>query len=270
METKLLSKYIKRFRESSLMDDLKFRKICESKEAIEEILRTILDDKELKVLESIQQKSIDEPIFHGVILDCRCKISTNEIVDIEVQVALDDNPLYRMRYNGSILTVENSPKSKEFKYEEIPKLILIMLCEFDYFRMGKPIYEIDRVVRGTSVTASNGIREIYVNLNADVREKRLKSLFRIMTTVDDVDNDEFPKLSKKKVEVNDLYLGGEDNMSGLTKEIFLDGKAEGKAEGIEQGTIATYVKLYKEKLIKSSDAARMLNISVDEFLKLVK
>lgn len=61
-------------------------------------------------------------------------------------------------------------------------------------------------------------------------------------------------------------------MSGLTKEIFLDGKAEGKAEGIEQGieqgTIATYVKLYKEKLIKSSDAARMLNISVDEFLKL--
>lgn len=59
-------------------------------------------------------------------------------------------------------------------------------------------------------------------------------------------------------------------MSGLTKEIFLDGKAEGKAEGIEQGTIATYVKLYKEKLIKSSDAARMLNISVDEFLKLVK
>lgn len=266
MKDELIMKYHERFKHATLMDDLKFRKVCESKEVIEEILRVILDDDRLVVLESTRQESVDEPIFHGVVLDCKCKLSAGEIVNIEVQVALDDNPLYRMRYNGSILTVENSPKSKVFKYENIPRIILIMFCEFDYFKLGNAIYEIDRVVKGTDIIAPNGIRELYVNLKADVKDQKLKSLFKIMTTVDDIDKKTFPKLSQKKEEVNDLYLGGKNNMSGLTKEIFLDGMAEGKAEGI----ISAYVDMYKEKLIKASDAARMLNITVDEFLKLSK
>lgn len=252
------------------MDDLKFRKVCESKGAIEEILRTVLDDDSLQVLECFKQKSVDEPIFHGVILDCKCRLFTDEIVDIEVQVALDDNPMYRMRYNGSILTVENSPKKKEFRYEEIPKIILIMFCEFDYFGLSKPIYEISRVVKGTNVEAPNGIRELYINLKANIEESKLSKLFKIMTTTGEVDTKEFPILSKKKEEVNDLYLGGDGNMSGLTREIFMDGKAEGIAEGKVEGIKETYAKIYKEGLINASDAARMLNISVDDFLKLVK
>ena len=115
------------------MDDLKFRKVCESKEAIAEILRTILKDEKLKVVEIVKQSSEGNMVFHGVILDCKCKLKTGEIVNIEVQVANSDNPIYRMWYNGSILTVENSPKKKLFKYKQIPKLILIMFCEFDIF-----------------------------------------------------------------------------------------------------------------------------------------
>ena len=104
MKQELIDKYNRRFKKATLMDDMKFRKVCESKEAIEEILRVILKDNKLKVIEVIKQSSEDEPVFHGVILDCKCKLKTKEIVNIEVQVALDDNPIYRMRYNGSILT----------------------------------------------------------------------------------------------------------------------------------------------------------------------
>ena len=183
MDEKLIEKYHKKFKKATLMDDHKFRKVCESKEAIEEILR--------------------------VILDCKCKLKTNEIVNIEVQVALDDNPIYRMRYNGSILTVENSPKSRQFKYSKIPKLILIMFCEFDLFKKGEPIYEIIRYVKGTKIIADDGIREIYINLKAKSNDKKLKSLFKIMTTVEDIDDKTFPKLSKKKEEINSLYIGGD-------------------------------------------------------------
>ena len=278
MKQELIDKYNRKFKKATLMDDMKFRKVCESKEAIEEILRVILKDNKLKVIEVIKQSSEDEPIFHGVILDCKCKLQTKEIVNIEVQVALDDNPIYRMRYNASILTVENSPKSKYFKYKEIPKLILIMFCEFDIFKNNKPIYEIVRIVKGTKVVAEDGVREVYINLKAKVADKRLKSLFNIMTTIDEVDNKVFPILSKKKEEINRLYIRGENNMSGLSLEMYKDGLKEGRVEGIQQGMrqgmqkgeIEAFIKIYKKGLIKAIEASKMLNITEKDFLELVK
>ena len=282
MKQELIDKYNRKFKKATLMDDMKFRKVCESKEAIEEILRVILKDDKLKVVEIIKQSSEDEPVFHGVILDCKCKLKTKEIVNIEVQVALDDNPVYRMRYNGSILTVENSPKSKYFKYKEIPKLILIMFCEFDIFKKNKPIYEIIRYVKGTKVVAEDGIKEIYINLKARVTDKKLKSLFKIMTTVNEVDNTAFPILSKRKEEINKLYIGGENNMSGLSLEMYKDGLEEGRVEGMQQGIqqgmqqgmqqgeVDAFIKIYKKGLIKAIDASKMLNMTEKDFLKLVK
>ena len=277
MDKKLIEKYYKKFKNATLMDDHKFRKVCESKEAIEEILRVILKDNKLKVVEVVKQSSEGEPIFHGVILDCKCKLKTNEIVNIEVQVALDDNPIYRMRYNGSILTVENSPKSRQFKYSKIPKLILIMFCEFDLFKKGEPIYEIIRYVKGTKIVADDGIREIYVNLKSKSNDKKLKSLFKIMTTVNDIDDKTFPKLSKKKEEINSLYIGGDKNMAGLDLIMYKDGlregvkegKKEGIQQGIQQGSISTVLNMFNQKLINVDIAAKALNMTQNEFLKLV-
>lgn len=273
MDKRLIDKYNKKFKKATLMDDLKFRKVCESKDAIEEILRAVLKDDKLKVVEVVKQSNESEPVFHGVILDCKCRLKTKEIVNIEVQVALDDNPVYRMRYNGSMLTIENSPKSKHFKYKQIPKLILIMFCEFDLFKKGKPIYEIVRYVKDTKVIADDGIREIYVNLKAKATNKKLKSLFKIMTTVSDIDDKTFPKLSKRKEEINDLYIGGDKNMAGLDLMMYKDGlkegRAEGREEGIQQGSISIVLNMFKQKLIDIHTATKALNMSESEFLKLV-
>ena len=271
-----IKKYNLKFKKATLMDDMKFRKVCESKEAIEEILRVVLRDNKLKVIESIKQKSEEEPVFHGVILDCRCKLKTGEIVNIEVQVALDDNPLYRMRYNEAMLTIENSPKSKIFKYKNIPKVILIMFCDFDVFKKNKPIYEIERIEKNTKIIADNGVKEIYLNLKAKVTDKKLKSLFKIMTTISDTDEKAFPILSKRKLEINDMYIGGDMNMSGLTKEIYMDGLKEGKQvgkeagreEGRKEGKLAFAINMFKKKLIELKDAAAELGMSEKEFLKL--
>ena len=256
-----LKKYNKKFKIATLMDDMKFRMICESKGAIEEILRVILNDNKLVVIESIKQKTEDIPVFHGVILDCRCRLKSGEIVNIEVQLALDDDPLKRMRYNEAMLTIENSPKSKRFKYKNIPNVILIMFCQFDLFKKGKAIYEIDRVVRGTKVISDNGVREIYVNTTAKTKDKKLKSLFSIMSTVNEVDDKAFPKLSKKKVEVNDLYIGGDKNMAGLDLMMYKDGIKDGR----EEGKIKELVELVKENLLNIVVAAKRLGITEEEF-----
>ena len=274
INNKQLEKYNKIYKKATLIEDIKFRKVCESKEAIEEILRVVLKDNKLKVVESMKQKAEDEPMFHGVVLDCRCRLKTGEIVNIEVQVASNDNPIYRMRYNAAMLTIENSPKSKIFKYKNIPKVILIMFCDFDIFKKGNPIYEIDRIVRNTKIVADDGVREVYVNLKAKVADKKLKSLFKIMTTVKEIDDKIFPVLSKKKIEINDMYIGGDKNMAGLDLMMYKDGLKEGREEGREEGMIeginSILIRQFNDKKITAKDAAWYLNITEDEFLKLVK
>ena len=46
--------------------------------------------------------------------------------------------------------------------------------------------------------------------------------------------------------------------------------AQGMQQGMQQGETEAFIKIYKKGLIKELDAARMLNITVEEFLKLVK
>lgn len=266
MLNNLIKKRLKKFKFATLMDDLKFRKLCESKEAIEEILRVVLSDDNIVVINVNKQNAVDEPVFHGVILDCKCWLKTDEIVNIEIQVSHNDNPTYRMRYNGAILTVENSPKKKVFKYSEIPRLILIMFCDFDLFKLNKPIYEIVRCVKGTNITVDNGIRELYINLKANSQDKKLNSLFKIMTTLDVVDNEEFPMLSKRKEEINNLDIGGKNNMNGILLDVYEDGIKQ----GIEQGKIKLLVGLFNDKKISATEAANYLAMSVDEFLGFVK
>ena len=256
-----LIKYNRDYKQATPMDDVKFREICKSKGAIEEILRVILNDPELEITELIKQSDESLPIFHGVVLDCKCILGTGELVNVEVQIENGDDPEFRMRYNCSVLTVENSPKSKSFKYKDIPRVILIMFCSFDPFGKGQAIYEVKRVVEGTDVIADNGVRELYINLTAEVSDTKLKSLFKIMSTVDEVDEKEFPILSQTKIDANELNLGGKNNMSGLSLEMYTDGVEDGRKEG----QIATYFKLINHGLIKEEVALNDLNLSKDEF-----
>ena len=138
-----IAMYAKELESSNLVEDIKFREIAKSKEAIQEILRVILDEDDLIVLESIEQKDITESIFHGVILDCLCKLSTGELTNIEMQTAFRNAPVKRMRYNQSAMTIAHSPKDKYFDYEKIPSIISIMFCSFDIFGLKELNYDSD-------------------------------------------------------------------------------------------------------------------------------
>ena len=268
-----IAKYAKELESSNLVEDIKFREIAKSKEAIQEILRVILDEDDLIVLESIEQKDITESIFHGVILDCLCKLSTGELTNIEMQTAFRNAPVKRMRYNQSAMTIAHSPKDKYFDYSKIPNIISIMFCEFDIFSLKEPIYEIKRIVNESKVVSGNGVREIYVNLTAETNNVKLKELFNIFTELDYMNKQLFPSLTETKKKYNDLK-GGDKIMSGLTREIYLDGYASGEKRGEERGLLEgmkeLLVEMYNNNMITKEYAADKLNITEEEFLKLTK
>ncbi len=69
--------------------------------------------------------------------------------------------------------------------------------------------------------------------------------------------------------IHDAAVAREAREEGIQQGI-QEGLQEGIQQGIQEGEVKAFIKLYKQGLIKEVDAARMLNMSVIEFLELVK
>ena len=67
-----------------------------------------------------------------------------------------------------------------------------------------------------------------------------------------------------------IEKGIEQGMQQGMQQGIEKGIEQGMQQGIEQGELDAFVKIYKKGMIKASDAAKMLNITVTKFLDLVK
>lgn len=155
------SKIREEARKLNPIDDLMFRKMAEDKDFCQEILRVILGDDMLTVLEAIPQWTGTNLKGRSVILDAKCIKSNGTQVDIEVQKADDDDHQRRVRYNGAILTTNIADPG--IKFENVPDVCVIFISKFDLFKGNLPLYHVDRVIRETGKTVNNGFEEVYVN-----------------------------------------------------------------------------------------------------------
>lgn len=176
------------------IDDLMFRKMAEERDFCEEILRVILEEPDLVVLENKAQYDITNLQGRSVILDALCLLGDGRQVNVEVQRADDDDHQKRMRYNSSVLTANIMDPGKKFK--NVPEVYAVFISEFDIFNSGRVRYHVDRVIRETRETVNNGFYEVYVNAavkdGSDISE--LMSVF----TDDTVYSDKFPVTSNIK------------------------------------------------------------------------
>ena len=69
----------------TLMDDIFFEAFADDKKAIQEMLRVILDDPKLVVLEVITQRKIRNLYGGSVQLDALCKLGDGTNAEIEIQ-----------------------------------------------------------------------------------------------------------------------------------------------------------------------------------------
>ena len=219
------------------IDDLMFCKMAEHKEFCEEILRVILEDDGLTVIEAIPQWQGKNLTGRSVVLDAKCVTGDGRQINIEVQKADDDNHLKRARYNASILTTNIAKTGKRFEF--IPDVCIVFISKFDIFDSGLPLYHIDKVVRETGQVIEDGLTEIFVNtVNYDgSKPARLMKLF---TDNDAYSNDEFPITSELKSRLKSSE-GGSKTMNEILEKLISDEKREsekrGRKEGILEGRI---------------------------------
>ena len=212
------------------IDDLMFCKMAEHKEFCEEILRVILEDDGLTVIEAIPQWQGKNLTGRSVVLDAKCVTGDGRHINIEVQKSDDDNHLKRARYNAAVLTTNISETGKKFEF--IPDVCIVFISKFDIFDGGLPLYHIDKVVRETGQVIEDGLTEIFVNtVNYDgSKPARLMKLF---TENDAYSNDEFPVTSELKSRLKSSE-GGSRAMNEILEKLISDEKRESEKRGREE------------------------------------
>ena len=226
------------------IDDLMFCKMAEHKEFCEEILRVILEDDGLTVIESIPQWQGKNLTGRSVVLDAKCVTGDGRHINIEVQKSDDDNHLKRARYNAAVLTTNISETGKKFEF--IPDVCIVFISKFDIFDGGLPLYHIDKVVRETCQVIEDGLTEIFVNtVNYDgSKPARLMKLF---TENDAYSNDEFPVTSELKSRLKSSE-GGSRAMNEILEKLISDEKRESEKRGKIEGAKEIAKTMIKEGL----------------------
>lgn len=242
------------------IDDIMFEALAVDKEVSQEILRTIMEDKDLVVEDVIVQSSERNLYGRSVRLDALCTLGDHTKCNIEVQRSNEDNHLKRARFNASTITVKESNVGDRF--EDILELYIIYISEFDFLKGGLTIYHIDKTIRENGIVVDDGLHEIFVNTTVD-DGTAIADLMNCFTKKEFKD-EKFPKLCQKVKELKSTE-GGANTMSAISETIF----AEGKAEGLAEGRLKQLIELVQSGLLTLEQAASVVDMSEEEFKKLM-
>ena len=263
------------------IDDIMFRKLCENIAFVEEILRVILEDDKITVVEVIPQDSIQNLRGRSVILDAYCKLGNGSYCNVEVQRSDSDDHFRRVRYHAACITANVVDPGEQF--EQVDDLVVVYISEFDPFDEGRTVYHVRNMVEETGRAVLDGLREIYVNTKYNDGSEIAELMQCLLEPV--VTNPKFPALAQE-LQAEKGNVKGDESMCKLVEEYaqkrakeygeqqkaegLIEGRKEGIKEGKTAGTLETLVSLVKEKSLDPVAAARKANMSESEFMKLVQ
>lgn len=231
--------------------------MAEDKEFCQEILRVMLEDEKLIVLESIPQWTGTNLQGRSVILDAKCVKSDGTQINIEVQKADDDDHQRRVRYNGAILTTNTADPG--IKFENVPNVCVVFISKFDIFEGNLPLYHIDRTVRETGIVVDNGFEEVYINTKIK-NDSDVSELMKVFVE-DNVYNSKFPKTSEGKHRYKETE-GGLNAMCEIMERIAKEERSEGRLELLFD--------LVKDGIITIAEAAKRANMAESVFTENMK
>ena len=244
----------------NVIDDAFFRVMMQDREVCEEMLRILLSDPKLEVVDHHPQESLKNLNGKSVTLDVYCRFSDGRYCNVEVQKQNDDDHQKRVRYNATALTSNIMPPGT--KYKELEDVIVIYLSAFDMFKEEKTVYHIDRVIRETGTVVTNGFEELYINAAVDDKTEIAELMQYFKHSVGEC------PVAKKLSERVYAYKNNEAEvgaMCELMEKERQEGRAEGRAEGIMNAVLEMIKKDYGEEL-----ACSLLNVNYNEFREYVE
>lgn len=143
------------------MDDDFMTKVFEDIQCAELLLRIILNDEGIHVLEVHSQRGIKNLQGRSVRLDILAIDSHGRVFNVEVQRSDKGAGVKRARYNSALIDANVTEPGD--LYEALNETFVIFITENDVMKADLPIYHIDRVVKETGKLFKDEAHIIYVN-----------------------------------------------------------------------------------------------------------
>ena len=207
-----MAKYSKEVIETAeglrLIDDTLFRLVAEDIPACQEILRELLDDDGLEVIEAIPQRRLGG-LNRNIIVDLLCKTSEGNYINVEVQTGDQHDDFRRTRLHASIVTSDKTPKSTEFA--EVPDVTVIYIAEYDAAKQNLPVVVEHHYIKAGDKLVEVDDGETIVYATTAVKDKSSHTkLLQLFLKDDAFDDKNYPALSSRVQYFKGTEEGRED------------------------------------------------------------
>jgi hypothetical protein len=213
-----------------LDDDLMSRVFDNNNEAMECVLRIILDRADIRIVRAIGQREYKNPIVgkRTLRVDVEAEDSDSARYDMEVQRKKAGAHVRRARLHSSMLDTRMLKAGK--KFQKLKDSYVIFITQTDVMGGGKSVYHLNRVVEELQCRAEDGSHIIYVNgsYRGDDPIGRLMHDFRC----ENPDDMYYPVLAKGVRYFKEK--GGRENMCDAVEKYARKQAAESRKQGIQQ------------------------------------
>lgn len=252
---------LQRLRGFRLLDDDFMTKVFEDISCAELLLRIILNDEGIRVLEAHSQRGIKNLQGRSVKLDILAVDSHNRVFNVEVQRSDRGAGAKRARYNSALIDANVTEPGDQ--YEDLNETFVIFITENDVMKAGLPIYHIDRVVRETGKLFEDEEHIIYVNSQIK-DETKLGRLMHDFSCTDA--KDMYNKVLADRVR---YFKEDERGVEIMCREMEIM-RNQAHEEGIKKGRIMQLIKQVCVKMQKFSSAEEVANDLVEQDVPLIQ
>ena len=228
----------KTFDELTINDDFMFGIVMREPKYCKPFLETILNIKIAHIEYPEEQKTINLSLDgKGVRLDVYVEDAEQTVYNIEMQNTSPDNISKRTRYYQGMIDL--NLLSKGMKYAQLKKSLVIFVCTFDPFAIGRHVYTFEnRCVEDTELALGDETQKIFLNTKG-IYDDASPELKRLLDFIDGRQpEDEFTwKLAEavESVKANEKWRLTYMTLQEHYDEKYNEGHTEGLKQGLEQG-----------------------------------
>ena len=229
----------------TLMDDVFMTAVFQdSLPCVDLVLQIILDRPNLRATRVVTQYTMKNLHGHDVRLDIHAFADGQEF-NIEIQRAKKGAAPRRARYHSSIMDANALPEGADYK--KLPESYVIFITETDVLGKGKPLYEIERVIKGDGDSFNDGAHIVYVNsaiADTETPLGRLMHDFRCARPEEmyyDVLAERTGRFKTSEEGVIGMKSAWEQFKEEFKEEVIAEGIAQGIAQGMERGEEKAYI-----------------------------
>ena len=200
-------------------------------ELVQLLLRAVLGDDELTVVELSVIDRLSNPTGRTAELDVHAVDSRGNQHDIEVQISKAGASPRRARFYSALIDSHMAEPGRQFEFGQMKDSAVIFITRADVFGDGLPVYDFRRTEAKTHRPMGDGTRILYVNALAR-HEGRMADLMHDFIC-QDPDAMMVPEFASRARQIKDS--GRYQEMESLFDQASQVGFEHGVEIGLEQG-----------------------------------